>query len=104
MRMMAQALYNNDIPLITEDNARVRLYAWELWRTHSHTNNLTGGVGLAGCGSRFDIIYARGSNVPHSCSLETLHRSFRRFMHCPPPPPTHNQQKNLTEGVEGACV
>ena len=33
--------YDNEIPSITEAATRTRLFAWELWRTHSLTNNLT---------------------------------------------------------------
>lgn len=36
-------LYDNYVPSITDDGARVRLFAWSLWWTHNTANNKTKG-------------------------------------------------------------
>jgi len=46
-------LYDNYVPAITDDGARVRLFAWSLWWTHAAANNMTNGSGLGGSLSWF---------------------------------------------------
>jgi hypothetical protein len=45
--------YDNYVPSITDDGARVRLFAWALWWTHAANNSLTHGSGLGGSLSWF---------------------------------------------------